>query len=106
MNRPALLVLFLLVSGGLLSGRDVLPERVDGSVQFSPDQVSVKDLEGTVEVSFRIDPKGKVEIIHIAATSPQLADYVIKKLNRIHLDSGDPQIGQVIKYRFVFKKQA
>jgi hypothetical protein len=57
-------------------------------------------------VSFRIDGSGKVEIISINATSPQLADYVIKKLNKIQLQKGDPQIGQVIKYRFVFKKQA
>lgn len=67
---------------------------------------SEKELEGTVEVSFRIDMAGKVEILSINASSPQLADYVIKKLNKIKLEKGDPQIGQVIKYRFVFKKQA
>ncbi|MFN8777376.1 MAG: energy transducer TonB [Flavobacteriales bacterium] len=62
-------------------------------------------LEGTVEVSFRIDAKGHVEILNLASTSPQLADYVIKKLSRIQLEKGDPQVGQIIKYRFVFKKQ-
>ncbi len=72
----------------------------------SGQQVKESDLDGTVEVSFRIDGTGKVEILNIAATSPQLADYVIKKLNRIQLEKGDPQIGQIIKYRFVFKKQA
>lgn len=74
--------------------------------QRPPKEVREKDLDGTVEVSFRIDGSGKVEIISINATSPQLADYVIKKLNKIQLQKGDPQIGQVIKYRFVFKKQA
>ncbi|MEZ4798594.1 MAG: hypothetical protein R2809_02220 [Flavobacteriales bacterium] len=63
------------------------------------------NLDGTVEVSFRIDTGGKVEILKINATHPQLADYVIKKLNKIQLEKGDPQIGQIIKYRFVFKKQ-
>jgi hypothetical protein len=62
-------------------------------------------LKGTAEVSFRIDPSGKVEILSIQATNQQLIDYVIKKLNKIQLDKGDPQIGQIIKYRFVFKKQ-
>lgn len=74
--------------------------------QRPPKEIREKDLDGTVEVSFRIDGSGKVEIISINATSPQLADYVIKKLNKIQLQKGDPQIGQVIKYRFVFKKQA
>ncbi len=74
--------------------------------QRPPKEIKEKDLDGTVEVSFRIDGTGKVEIISINATSPQLADYVIKKLNKIQLQKGDPQIGQVIKYRFVFKKQA
>lgn len=70
------------------------------------EQAAPNGMEGTVEVSFRIDATGKVQILNIAATSPQLADYVIKKLNRIQLQKGDPQTGQVIKYRFVFKKQA
>ncbi|MEN9348895.1 MAG: hypothetical protein RLZZ77_2406 [Bacteroidota bacterium] len=76
------------------------------SDQRPPKEITTKDLDGTVEVSFRIDGSGKVEIISINATSPQLADYVIKKLSKIQLQKGDPQIGQVIKYRFVFKKQA
>ena len=70
-----------------------------------PTDEQVKQLEGTVEVSFKIDAAGKLEVISINATSPQLADYVISKLNKIKLDKGDPQIGQVVKYRFVFKKQ-
>jgi hypothetical protein len=74
--------------------------------QKEPQVVKSKELEGTVEVSFKIDGAGKVEILNINATSPQLADYVIKKLKKIQLEKGDPQIGQVIKYRFVFKKQA
>ena len=73
--------------------------------QKEPQVVTSKELEGTVEVSFKIDAAGKVEILNIHATNPQLADYVIKKLKKIQLEKGDPQIGQVIKYRFVFKKQ-
>jgi hypothetical protein len=65
-----------------------------------------QEFEGTVEVSFRIDETGRAEILNIAATSPQLAEYVIKKLAQISLGKDDPQIGQVIRYRFVFRKQA
>lgn len=66
-----------------------------------------KNLEGTVEVSFSINPDGKVNIVEITATSQELADYVVKKLNKVQVDKKDTsQIGKIIKYRFVFKKQA
>jgi len=65
-----------------------------------------KELEGTVEVSLRVNEDGKVDILTLAATSPQLAEYVIQKLGQIALEKNAPQIGQVIRYRFVFKKQA
>jgi hypothetical protein len=66
---------------------------------------SIKHLEGTVEVSFKVDMSGKLDIVSINATDPKLGEYVINKLKKIKLEKGDPQIGQVIKYRFVFKKQ-
>jgi hypothetical protein len=67
---------------------------------------AVKNLEGTVEVSFKIDRMGRVQIVNMNASNPQLADYVIKKLNKIKLNKSDTQDGKIIKYRFVFKKQA
>lgn len=99
MTLRAIVLVFMLLSGFL-----GLESRAITTIIQKPQ--SEKELEGTVEVSFRIDMAGKVEILSINASSPQLADYVIKKLNKIKLEKGDPQIGQVIKYRFVFKKQA
>ncbi|MBX7051037.1 MAG: hypothetical protein K1X54_03280 [Flavobacteriales bacterium] len=64
------------------------------------------NLDGVVEVSFKIDQMGKVQILNINSTSPQLSEYVIKKLSKIQLEEGNSQVGKVIKYRFVFKKQA
>lgn len=64
------------------------------------------NLDGVVEVSFKIDAAGKVQIVNLNSTSPQLSDYVMKKLSRIQLDQGGGEAGKVIKYRFVFKKQA
>jgi len=65
-----------------------------------------EDMEGTVEVSFRINNEGKVNILNIKSSNPDLVDYVVKKLKKIQLDQTDQNIGQTIKYRFVFKKQA
>lgn len=70
-------------------------------------EVSVSQLEGTVEVSFMINAEGKAQILKINASNPALVDYVVKKLNKIQLEGeSNSQVGQVIKYRFVFKKQA
>lgn len=64
------------------------------------------NMDGVVEVSFKIDGEGKAEILQINASSPKLADYVIQKLAKIQLEQTNDQTGKVIKYRFVFKKQA
>lgn len=78
----------------------------DGS-QPTEKKIEEKQLEGSVEVSFSVDAQGKIRIVQIVASSQELADYVIKKMSDIQLDKNDTsQIGKIIKYRFVFKKQA
>jgi selenocysteine lyase/cysteine desulfurase len=64
------------------------------------------NLDGLVEVSFRIDAAGKIQIVHINSTSPQLTEYVVSKLSKIKLSNDTAGDGKVITYRFVFKKQA
>lgn len=76
------------------------PHQVPGETSQQP------NMDGVVEVSFKIDNQGKAEILNINATSPKLADYVLKKLAKIQLEKSNDQSGKVIKYRFVFKKQA
>lgn len=70
------------------------------------DEEQDPNLDGVVEVSFKIDNSGKVQIININSTSTQLAEYVMKKLSKIQLHKNDSPIGKIIHYRFVFKKQA
>ncbi len=99
-NWLALLLLgAVLVSSGFLNA----PLLAQSSKTVQDE--SIKHLEGTVEVSFKVDMNGKLDIVSINATDPKLGEYVINKLKKIKLEKGDPQIGQVIKYRFVFKKQ-
>jgi selenocysteine lyase/cysteine desulfurase len=64
------------------------------------------NLDGLVEVSFKIDVSGKIQIVHINSTSPQLTEYVVNKLSKIKLSNDTAPDGKVITYRFVFKKQA
>jgi hypothetical protein len=64
------------------------------------------NLDGLVEVSFRVDNTGRIQIVHINSTSTQLTEYVVKKLTKIKLNTESGSEGKVITYRFVFKKQA
>ena len=103
--------LFFVLVAFLLSGQAIalshLPQKKgDPQKEEQADDAAVKQLEGTVEVSFKIDGQGRVQIVSMNATNDQLAEYVIRKLNKIKLEKGDPQQGKIIKYRFVFKKQA
>jgi hypothetical protein len=42
----------------------------------------------------------------MAATNEELAKYVLSKLKEYNLQANSKSVGQVVKYRFVFKKQA
>ena len=100
----ATLTSILAMSSGLCAQMPHRPKGLEQGVKGSEE--SIKHLEGTVEVKFKIGLDGKVEILNISATNSQLADYVIKKMSKIKLDKSDSKAGQIINYRFVFKKQA
>jgi hypothetical protein len=42
----------------------------------------------------------------MAATNEELAKYVLSKLKDYSPQTNNKTVGQVVKYRFVFKKQA
>lgn len=63
-------------------------------------------LRGKVEVSFRIDDEGEVEIININSDNPELINYVVKRLKKIKLDPEVYHTGQVIKYKFDFNQES
>lgn len=84
--------------------QDSTPVKTINVVDENP-QLPVPTLEGTVEVSFKIQPDGKVEIVNIQANNPELIKYVVQKLKKIELDPTQQEIGKTVKYRFFFKKQ-
>ena len=88
------LLLALASSGAMSQGKPVKTE------------VQQPNMDGLVEVSFKIDATGKIQIVHINSTSPQLTEYVVNKLSKIKLSNDTAPDGKVVTYRFVFKKQA
>jgi len=69
-------------------------------------EITELNTDGFVEVSLKIDRDGRIEVISIQSSNEQLADYVLKKLAQTKLSPGSSEPGKVVKYRFVFKKQA
>ncbi len=67
-------------------------------------QLKYKNQEGVVEVVMKVDEKGNWKVVNMAATNEELAKYVLTKLKDYNQTS-HKAIGQVVKYRFVFKKQ-
>jgi selenocysteine lyase/cysteine desulfurase len=80
----------------------------EAQTQGKPNKTEIQqpNLDGLVEVSFKIDATGKIQIVHINSTSPQLTEYVVNKLSKIKLSNDTAPDGKVVTYRFVFKKQA
>lgn len=64
-----------------------------------------QEMQGTVEVSFKIDHSGKVKILSIESSNAELMDYVVQKLKKIRLENAGDNDGQAIHYKFVFKQQ-
>lgn len=69
-------------------------------------QSTSQQLQGEVEVSFKIDGDGKANILSIESENPELVDYIKLKLNKIQLEKDDINIDEIITYRFIFKKEA
>ncbi|MBL0315531.1 MAG: hypothetical protein IPP69_07010 [Flavobacteriales bacterium] len=106
-SHMVLVAMFFMASLTVLaSGQSVVQEKNRKVIEKNIPGEQEPNLDGVVEVSFKIDQLGKVQILNINSTSPQLSEYVIKKLSKIQLSEGNTQVGKVIKYRFVFKKQA
>ncbi|MBI1267626.1 MAG: hypothetical protein GC193_09390 [Cryomorphaceae bacterium] len=107
LHHILLIIGTLFISSSVFAGNDILDDvkkAINRHIIF-PVQHNTS-AEGTVEVSFKIDDSGKVRVLSIESSSPDLMEYVLTKLEKIQLDSLEKNDGQTIRYRFVFKQQA
>jgi hypothetical protein len=95
-----------------VASSSLLAENEEGSGIFGDDQkpvtknLSHRNQEGVVEVVMKVDQKGQWKVVNMAATNEELAKYVLSKLKDYSPQTNNKTVGQVVKYRFVFKKQA
>ncbi|MFM7106350.1 MAG: energy transducer TonB [Flavobacteriales bacterium] len=98
MARLIICLVFFLLTKTSFSG-DQTPPAVQN-------QITSLNIDGYVEVSLKVDSSGQIQIISVESSSQYLSEYVIEKLRKTKLVSGNGEPGKVVKYRFVFKKQA
>lgn len=82
----------------------IIRKAIDRAMIFPIEQEG-KEMQGTVDVSFQINEKGKIKVVNIESSNTELMDYVLEKLNKIKLDNARTEEGQTIRYKFVFKQQ-
>lgn len=63
------------------------------------------DMHGTVIATFVVDREGKLEVLDLKSTNPNLIDYVRGKLAKVDLKDGNDGIWRKTSVRFVFKKE-
>lgn len=79
---------------------------VDQTPPLVQNQINSLNIDGYVEVSLKVDVSGQIQIISVESNSQYLSEYVLEKLKKTKLMTDNAEPGKVVKYRFVFKKQA
>jgi plastocyanin domain-containing protein len=103
-SAKSLMTGFVVTVQGIFDGDDEKYGNPDEVQKPVTKQLKYKNQEGVVEVVMKVDEKGNWKVVNMAATNEELAKYVLTKLKDYNQTS-HKAVGQVIKYRFVFKKQ-
>ena len=103
-SAKSLMTGFVVTVQGIFDGDDEKYGNPDEVQKPVTKQLKYKNQEGVVEVVMKVDENGNWKVVNMAATNEELAKYVLTKLKDYNQTS-HKAVGQVIKYRFVFKKQ-
>ncbi len=103
-SAKSLMTGFVVTVQGIFDGDDEKYGNPDEVQKPVTKQLKYKNQEGVVEVVMKVDEKGNWKVVNMAATNEELAKYVLTKLKDYNQTS-HKAVGQVVKYRFVFKKQ-
>ena len=63
------------------------------------------DMCGDVSVSFTVTNKGKIDVLKIDSSNPDLIPFVMRRLDKVALPLNDSTIGTTKSYIFTFKKE-
>lgn len=86
---------------------EVVKQALDNQVNkhiFNP-TVKSDAVEGEANVMLRVMPEGNVQVVLIQTKNPIIAKFIERQVNKMKVDKEGLVIGEIFKYRFVFKTQ-
>lgn len=104
MKRTTLIILFclpLLFGGMQATGNECRQAPQVQRIKLVPKE-GHQDL---VDIRFKIDMEGKVQVVSVEASNAKLVDYVITKLQSISLAPNPEEMDRIYRYKFRFKDQ-
>lgn len=63
-------------------------------------------ITGSADVTFQIMPEGQIKVVAIKSESEAVNKFIIKQTEKMNIGKDNTLVGEVFKYRFVFKRQA
>jgi hypothetical protein len=63
-------------------------------------------ITGSADVTFQILPEGLIKVVSIKSESDAVKKFIIKQAEKMNIGKNNALVGEVFKYRFVFKRQA
>ena len=80
-----------------------LNKKINNSIAYP--LLAEQNMDGEVAVTFSVTSKGKLNVIKIDSSNPNLIPYVIKRLKRIEVPLNDKTIGTNQTYLLNFRSE-
>lgn len=70
---------------------------------FNPVVGESKNLKGKADVMLEIMPKGDIQVVLIQTANPLMKYFIEKQVKKMKVNTDEVIVGEIFKYRFVFK---
>jgi hypothetical protein len=81
-----------------------LNKKINNSIAYP--LLAEQNMDGEVAVTVSVSSKGKLDVVKIDSSNPNLIPYVIKRLKRIEVPLNDKTIGSNQTYLLNFRSEA
>jgi hypothetical protein len=64
------------------------------------------EMGGSADVTFEIMPEGYVKVVSIQSENELVENFIVRQVGKMKINITDEMVGEVFKYRFIFRRQA
>ncbi|PKP19339.1 MAG: hypothetical protein CVU05_11625 [Bacteroidetes bacterium HGW-Bacteroidetes-21] len=106
--KTIILIIGLLMTGIILKASEpevIFPDNVKkhiSSINVYPEQAFKYNIEGYVDVVFKVTEKGLLKVEEYFGTDQTLSDYVLESLSDVRMCPYDLSVGKKYKVRYSF----